>query len=106
MNSDKSFKMRIYLESFDSALINSTCQKITEHFKQDQTTIVGPISLPMKKRIYCVLRSPHVDKDSREHLEIRIYKRIFDIYSDSLVSSPNLDDIGLNFPSGVFVSFS
>jgi small subunit ribosomal protein S10 len=43
---------------------------------------IGMITLPTSKRIYCVLRSPHVDKDSREHFEIRIHKRILEIYYD------------------------
>ena len=94
-------KTRIYLESFDKKLINSTCQKIKSVFSQENESIVGPISLPLKKRIYCVLRSPHVDKDSREHLEIRTYKRIFDIYSIKNVSLLKLD-----IPSGVSISFA
>ena len=44
---------------------------------------IGVVTLPTRKRIYCVLRSPHVDKDSREHFEIRIHKRILEIYYDS-----------------------
>jgi small subunit ribosomal protein S10 len=47
---------------------------------------VGVVSLPTDKRIYCVLRSPHVNKDSREHFEIRIHKRILEIYYDSSVN--------------------
>jgi small subunit ribosomal protein S10 len=43
------------------------------------------IALPTRKRIYCVLRSPHVDKDAREHFEIRVHKRILEIYYDSEV---------------------
>jgi small subunit ribosomal protein S10 len=94
-------KTRVYLESFDKNLLNSTCQKILDVFQQENKNIVGPISFPMKKRIYCVLRSPHVDKDSREHLEIRIYKRIFDIYSIQ-----NINLLQLDIPSGVSVSFA
>ena len=43
---------------------------------------LGVVTLPTKRRIYCVLRSPHVDKDSREHFEIRVHKRILEIYYD------------------------
>jgi small subunit ribosomal protein S10 len=46
---------------------------------------IGVIALPTRKRIYCVLRSPHVDKDAREHFEIRVHKRILEIYYDSEV---------------------
>ena len=72
-------KIRIELKSFDSQLINESCNQISENLKQTNSTISGPIALPTKKRIYCVLRSPHVNKDSREHFEIRTYKRIVDI---------------------------
>ena len=59
------------------------------------------VSLPTKKRIYCVLRSPHVDKDSREHFEIRVHKRILEIYYDSEV--PIFDLLSkADLPSGVF----
>jgi len=61
---------------------------------------VGLIPLPTNKRIYCVLRSPHVDKDSREHFEVRVHRRILDIFYD-----PNIDIIDLlsepDLPSGV-----
>jgi len=93
-------KTRVYLESFDKTLLNLTCQKLLDIFQYQNMAIVGPISFPMKKRIYCVLRSPHVNKDSREHLEIRIYKRIFDIYSFQ-----NINLLHFDIPSGVSVSF-
>jgi len=101
MTDSKLSKTRVYLESFDKTLLNLTCQKIRDLFQQEKKSIVGPISFPMKKRIYCVLRSPHVDKDSREHLEIRSYKRIFDIYS-----LQNVNLLQLDIPAGVSVSFS
>jgi small subunit ribosomal protein S10 len=101
MTDTKLSKTRIYLESFDKNLLNLTCKKIQDLFQQEKKRIVGPISFPMKKRIYCVLRSPHVDKDSREHLEIRSYKRIFDIYA-----LKNVNLLQLDIPAGVSVSFS
>ena len=60
---------------------------------------MGPIPLPTKKRIYCVLRSPHVNKDSREHFEIRVHKRILDIYPSTINTAHSL--ININLPSGV-----
>jgi len=64
---------------------------------------VGIVKLPTKKRIYCVLRSPHVDKDSREHFEVRTHKRILEIYYNS-DNNDNLFDLLSNadLPSGVF----
>ena len=95
-------KIRIELKSFDSQLINESCNQISENLKQTNSTISGPIALPTKKRIYCVLRSPHVNKDSREHFEIRIHKRIIDIYEPS---SQTIDSLmKLDLPSGVDIS--
>ena len=76
-------KIRVRLESFNHELLVSSCQKITEIFSNISLNSVGMVTLPTSKRIYCVLRSPHVDKDSREHFEIRIHKRILEIYYDS-----------------------
>lgn len=62
---------------------------------------VGVIPLPTSKRIYCVLRSPHVDKDSREHFEIRVHKRILEIFYDSEVPVFNLLSEA-DLPPGIF----
>ena len=60
---------------------------------------VGPIPLPTKRKIYCVLRSPHVDKDSREHFETRTHRRVVDIYQPS---SKTIDALmKLDLPAGV-----
>jgi len=92
--------LRIYLESFDNELINQTCEALKTQCNENKYKIVGPIALPTKRRIYCLLRSPHVDKDSREHLEIRTYKRIFDIY----FTNEPLNDFKLDIPAGVLIS--
>jgi small subunit ribosomal protein S10 len=75
-------KIRIRLESFNHQLLVSSCRKIMETLNMTSLNSIGMISLPTSKRIYCVLRSPHVDKDSREHFEIRIHKRVLEIYYD------------------------
>ena len=94
-------KIRVRLESFNHELLVSSCQKITEIFSNISLNSVGMVTLPTSKRIYCVLRSPHVDKDSREHFEIRIHKRILEIYYDSEV--PIFDLLSkADLPSGVF----
>ena len=76
-------KIRVRLESFDHELLVSSCQKIVDILQNTPLNSLGIVTLPTKKRIYCVLRSPHVDKDSREHFEIRVHKRILEIYYDS-----------------------
>ena len=94
-------KIRIRLESFNHELLNSSCQKIVKTLQDTPLSSIGIVSLPTHKRIYCVLRSPHVDKDSREHFEIRVHKRILEIYYD-----PELPIFDLlsetDLPSGVF----
>jgi small subunit ribosomal protein S10 len=75
-------KIRVRLESFNHELLVSSCQKISDILSTASLDSIGMVSLPTSKRIYCVLRSPHVDKDSREHFEVRTHKRILEIYYD------------------------
>jgi len=99
MNLNIKKKIRIKLESFDYELLNFSCQQILDKIQVTNSKIIGPIFLPTKKRIYCVLSSPHVNKNAREHFEIRIHKRILDIYpSDSNIRKSL---ITINLPSGV-----
>merc|ERR1712228_16186 len=94
-------KIRVRLESFNHEVLTSSCQKIMNLLQNTPLSSVGMISLPTRKRIYCVLRSPHVDKDSREHFEIRVHKRILEISYDTEV--PIFDKLSeANLPSGVF----
>jgi small subunit ribosomal protein S10 len=79
-------KIRVRLESFNQQLLDSSCRKIVNLIQNYQMTEISLVTLPTNKRIYCVLRSPHVDKDSREHFELRIHKRILDIYYDPSVN--------------------
>jgi small subunit ribosomal protein S10 len=72
-------KFRILLRSFDNDLINLACQQLRSTLTKTECKVSGVVSLPTKIKRFCVLRSPHVDKDSREHFEIRIYKRFIDI---------------------------
>ena len=94
-------KIRVRLESFNHELLTFSCQKIVNLLQNTPLNSIGVVALPTCKRIYCVLRSPHVDKDSREHFEIRIHKRILEIYYDSEV--PIFDLLSeADLPSGVF----
>ena len=94
-------KIRVRLESFDHELLVSSCQKIINMLQNTPLNSLGVVTLPTKKRIYCVLRSPHVDKDSREHFEIRVHKRILEIYYDPEVSLFDLLS-NLDLPPGIF----
>lgn len=92
-------KIRIKLKTYNHNLLNKSCTSISEAIHRTQGNIKGPISLPTKRKIYCVLRSPHVDKDSREHFEIRIHSKIIDIHEPS---SQTIDALmKLNIPTGV-----
>jgi small subunit ribosomal protein S10 len=79
-------KIRVRLESYNHELLNTSCEKIINITRNNDVDNIGIVSLPSDKRIYCVLRSPHVNKDSREHFEIRIHKRILEIYYNSSVN--------------------
>ena len=84
---DKHIKTRVKLEAFDTKLLTEACKSLIEGISSINGIAKGPIPLPTKKRIYCVLRSPHVDKKSREHFEIRIHKRLLDIYTPQNVEN-------------------
>ncbi|MDA9370481.1 30S ribosomal protein S10 [Gloeomargaritaceae cyanobacterium AH-226-B11] len=94
-------KIRVRLESFNHELLNESCRKITDMIQNLNSNKISTIPLPTDKRIYCVLRSPHVDKDSREHFEIRIHKRILEIYSNSELNVFDLL-VDSDLPPGVF----
>jgi small subunit ribosomal protein S10 len=79
-------KIRVRLESFNHQLLIQSCQKIVNILQNIELINLGIVTLPTDKRIYCVLRSPHVDKDSREHFEIRTHKRILEISYDSTIN--------------------
>ena len=78
-NSTKKSRIRVCLKAYDHKLIDVSAEKIVETAKRTDAKVAGPIPLPTKRRIYCVLRSPHVDKKSREQFEIRTHKRLLDI---------------------------
>jgi small subunit ribosomal protein S10 len=94
-------KIRIKLKSYQTSLLNLSCEKIIATASRTESLTMGPIPIPTKRKIYCVLRSPHVNKDSREHFEIRIHKRIIDVYDPS---SNTIDSLmKLDLPSGVHI---
>lgn len=94
-------KIRIKLKAYDHRLIDKSTEKIISTAKQTGAMISGPIPLPTNRSVYTVLRSPHVDKKSREQFETRIHKRLVDI----LNSSPKTVDalMKLELPAGVDV---
>ncbi|MFH1826625.1 MAG: 30S ribosomal protein S10 [bacterium] len=94
-------KIRIKLKSYDHHILDRSAAKIVDTATRAGSTVSGPVPLPTEKQIYCVLRSPHVDKKSREHFEMRTHKRLIDI----LDPPPQTVDalMRLDLPSGVDV---
>ena len=94
-------KIRIKLKSYDYNLVDKSAEKIVKTVKSTGAIVSGPIPLPTNKRIYTVLKSPHVNKKAREQFELSSYKRLLDIYSSS---SKTVDALmKLELPSGVEV---
>lgn len=72
-------KIRIKLKGYDYRLLDQSVKEIVETVKRTGAKVAGPIPIPTTINKYCVLRSPHVDKKSREQFEIRVHKRLLDI---------------------------
>ena len=72
-------KIRIRLKAYDYKLLDQSAMEIVETARETGAKVAGPIPLPTEINKYCVLRSPHVDKKSREQFEIRTHKRLLDI---------------------------
>lgn len=72
-------KIRIRLRSYDHKLLDKSVEEIVETARSTGARVAGPIPLPTEINKFCVLRSPHIDKKSREQFEIRTYKRLLDI---------------------------
>jgi len=72
-------KLRVRMRGYDIGLLADACQQVKEIAGITGARVAGPVMLPTKKKVYCVLRSPHVNKDAREHFEIRIHNRLLDL---------------------------
>ncbi len=92
-------KIRIRMKAYDQRLLDRSTMDIVETAKRTGAAVVGPIPLPTKREIYTVLRSPHVDRKSREQFEIRTHKRLVDILSPTAKTIDALKT--LNLPAGV-----
>ncbi len=94
-------KIRIKLKSYDHNLVDKSAEKIVKTVKSTGAIVNGPIPLPTQRKIFTVLRSPHVNKKSREQFSLNAHKRLMDIYSSS---SKTVDALmKLELPSGVEV---
>ncbi len=95
----KEEKIRIRLKAYDHKALDQSAEKIVEAAQRTGARAVGPIPLPTEKAVYTILRSPHVNKDSREQFEMRTHKRLIDV----LDASPKTADalMRLELPAGV-----
>jgi len=96
MSLEKLEKLRISLKAYESPILDNSCDKIIGAIKTSGLEVVGPVPLPTKIRRYCVLTSPHVNKDAREHFEIRVHKRIIDVYQPTDATLENLRDLDIS----------
>ncbi|RMG68830.1 MAG: 30S ribosomal protein S10 [Calditrichaeota bacterium] len=91
--------IRIKLKAYDHHLIDKSAEKIITTAKTTGALISGPIPLPTKRSVFTVLRSPHIDKKSREQFEVRIHKRLIDIHN---ATNKTIDQLmKLELPAGV-----
>jgi small subunit ribosomal protein S10 len=95
----KGQKIRIRIEAFDHGILDTSAMEIVDTAKRTGAKVKGPIPLPTKIERITVLRSPHVDKKSREQFEIRTHKRIVDITEPTAKTIDALKN--LNMPAGV-----
>ncbi len=94
-------KIRVKLKAYDYRLVDKSAKEIVETAKRTGSDISGPVPLPIKINKYTVLRSPHVNKKSREQFEVRTYKRLIDILKPT---SDTIDALmKLELPAGVYV---
>jgi small subunit ribosomal protein S10 len=93
--------IRLKLQAFDHRLLDKAVKQIVSAVKRTGAQLMGPVPLPNKRRCLTVLRSPHIDKESREQFELTTHKRILDIISPSDKTMEQL--MKLNISSGVDV---
>jgi small subunit ribosomal protein S10 len=93
-------KIRIRLKAYDHDAIDRAAREIVETAERTGASVSGPVPLPTEKNVYCVIRSPFKDKDSREHFEIRTHKRLIDILQPSPKTVDSLQRLD-SLPAGV-----
>jgi small subunit ribosomal protein S10 len=94
-------KIRLKLKAFDHKLLDVSMTEIVDTVKKTGATIVGPVPLPTKREVFTVLRSPHVDKKSREQFQLKTHKRVMDILDPTAKTVDALRKLDL--PAGVDV---
>jgi small subunit ribosomal protein S10 len=93
-------KIRIRLKAYDHLAIETAAKEIVDTAVRTGASVSGPVPLPTEKNVYCVIRSPFKDKDSREHFEIRTHKRLIDILQPTPKTVDSLQRLD-HLPAGV-----
>ena len=88
--------IRIKLRAYDNKILDASTEEIVNTVKRTGATIKGPIPLPTHKKLFTVLRSPHVNKKARDHFEIRTHKRIIDVYQPTDTTLENLKNLDIS----------
>src|SRR3989344_5980985 len=94
-------RIRVKLKSYDSRIIDATCQQILDTAIRTGAKVAGPIPLPSKRSIFVVNKSPFIEKDHRDHFQLKTHKRLIDIVSPTDKTIESL--IHLDLPAGVDV---
>ena len=95
-------RIRIRLKSYDHDVLDRSAREIVDTVTATGAHVVGPVPLPTERNVWCVIRSPHKHKDSREHFEMRTHKRLIDIH---LPTPSTVDKLsGLAVPAGVDIA--
>ncbi|MEE9500233.1 MAG: 30S ribosomal protein S10 [Candidatus Omnitrophota bacterium] len=98
---EKTVRLRIRLMAYDHRILDLSCEEIVETVKKTGAAVSGPVPLPTKREIFTVLRSPHIDKKSREQFQIKTHKRLLEIVNPSAKTIDALRKLDL--PAGVNV---
>ena len=95
-------KIRVILKAFDHRILDQSAGQIVETAERTGARVAGPVPLPTAIKRFCVFRAPHIDKDSREHFEMRTHNRLIDIHNPT---SKTIDSLtNLDMPAGVDIS--
>ncbi|MBI2165771.1 MAG: 30S ribosomal protein S10 [Chloroflexi bacterium] len=95
-------KVRIILRAYDHRVLDLSASQIVETAEKTGARVAGPVPLPTRIKRFCVIRSPHIDKDSQEHFEMRVHKRLIDIMGPTARTLEALTR--LNMPAGVDIT--
>ena len=99
MSAPSTMRIRIRLQAFDHEIVDLSAKRIVDTVLRSGARVSGPVPLPTERNIFCVITSPHKDKDAREHFEMRTHRRLIDVIDPTPRTVEDLTRLEL--PSGV-----